>query len=141
MQPAIGYPQQNILKSLVVATVISLLCVSAFAIYLWSAKEPLEVILLLLAAPSILHAIAFALLLQRPGAGAVTTSMVIGSLGLLASFLLLPIAMLDWAMSNTPITPLIILTYLSSQAWVLLQGVRWKKCAVEAQRHLQSRCP
>ena len=67
MQPTIGYAQQDILKSLVVATIISLLCVSAFAIYLWSAKEPLEVILLLLAAPSILHAISFALLLQRPG--------------------------------------------------------------------------
>ena len=135
MQPTIGYAQKNMLKSLVVATIISLLCVAAFAIYLWSAKEPLEVILLLLAAPSILHAISLALLLQRPGAGAVTTSMVIGSLGLLASCLLLPIAVLDWAMSNTPTTPLLILTYLSSQAWVLFQGARWKKGAVEAQGH------
>jgi hypothetical protein len=134
-QPTIGYAQESKLRSLVVATNISLLCVSAFAIYLWSAKEPLEVILLLLAAPFILHAISLALLLQRPGAGAVTTSMVIGSLGLLASCLFLPIAVLDWAMSNTPITPLLILTYLSSQAWVLFQGVRWKKGAVEAQGH------
>jgi hypothetical protein len=61
--------------------------------------------------------------------------MVIGSLGLLASCLLLPIAVLDWAMSNTPTTPLLILTYLSSQAWVLFQGARWKKGAVEAQGH------
>jgi len=42
---------------------------------------------------------------------------------------------LDWAMSNTPTTPLLILTYLSSQAWVLFQGARWKKGAVEAQGH------
>jgi hypothetical protein len=38
-------------------------------------------------------------------------------------------------MSNTPITPLLTLAYLSSQAWVLIQGFRWKKGAVGAWEH------
>jgi hypothetical protein len=78
-----------------VAVTIALLCIAAFAIYLWSEKGTLQEILLVIAAPSILHAISLALLLQRPGAGAVMTSMVIGAIGLLASCLFLPIAMLD----------------------------------------------
>ena len=131
MQSTPDYPRVSVPGPLVVANILSLLCVFAFAIYLWTAKEPLELILYVIAAPSILHVIALVLLLLRPGATVVSASMVISSLGLLVSGLFVPITLLDWAMSNAPITPLLNLAYLCLQLWVLFQGVKWKKLRMD----------
>jgi hypothetical protein len=94
--------QDRLLRSSAIAAVTSLGCILALAVYLAVDGGSFTDLLLIVAAPLALHALALFLLLKRPGATAITTSIYIGVFAFIASLLSAPITMLVWAVHNFP---------------------------------------
>ena len=125
MQPIGATDQGTLLRSCIAASVISLLCLSAIAVYL--RRE--QVILFLLGGFLIAHALALFLLLERPGVASFTTSVLIGSLGLIVSFLLVPVTILASVFLDTYAPVVLNIIYGACELVSLFQGVKWKKNA------------
>ena len=128
MNPAIEITQADASKALIAGTKVSLLCVSGLGVYLFS-PDSIEEVLLLLSAPFSLHTISLYLLLRKPGNTAVLWAIVVATSGTVAMALLLPVFILDWAMGNNPLTPILGLIYAACQVWTIYRGIQWKKAA------------
>ena len=109
----------------IVATIISLLCISAFAIYFYLEGSSFEGFVYLV--PFSFHAIALFLLLQRPDGASITIG--IGALGIILSLLLIPISLLTWAFHNTPLLFIASAVYFVCQLASVILGGMWKKSA------------
>ena len=120
-------------RSSIVATVISMLCISAFAIYFHFEGSSFEGFVYLL--PFAVHAIVlFLLLQQRPGATSIVITIFIGALGIVLSLLLFVISSLTWAFHNTPLLFIPTAVYAICQAKLVILGSMWKNDASVGRR-------
>ena len=124
MQPTGATDQGTLLRGSIVASAISLLCVSAIAVYL--RRE--QLMLFLLGGLFVAHALAL-FVLQRPSAAPLTANVWIGSLGLLVSLVLIPVTVLALAFLDTYVPLLFAIIYAACQLVSVVQGVKWKKSA------------
>ena len=115
-------PGDPLLRISIVPTIISFLCISAFAIYFLVTESGSAFPLFLV--PFAFHAIAFVILLRRRGATATTTSIVIGTLGSVISLPLFVLAGLAAAIAGTYLLFFSAVVYFVCQVVSVVQGVK-----------------
>jgi len=111
----------------IVATVLSMLCMSTFGIYFLFAGS-MDGLLFLV--PFTVHAIVlFLLLQQQPGTISITISISIGALGTVFSLLLFIISSLAGAFHNTALLFIPTAVYSVCQVASVILGSMWKSSA------------
>ena len=114
-------------RSSIVATVLSMLCISAFGIYFHLAGSMEGLVYL---APFTVHAIVlFLLLQQRPGTTSIIISISVGALGIVFSLLLFIISSLAGAFHNAPLLFIPTAVYSVCQVASVILGSMWKSSA------------
>jgi len=118
-----GSTRDAILRNSIVASVVSLLCISAFPIYLLvlekSGFNEISSLLFMFILPFIVHAIAFFMLLLRPGLASITTSSVIGAIGAIVTLFLILMSIII----NLYVDTRSVAIFLGAQLLYVLSGI------------------
>ena len=127
MGPGAAAAKAGVVKALAMATGMSLLCVCAFGIYLLSQKVGPEFVVGLLLVPFSMHLVVLYLLLRRPGPNSIFAGVLVAFLGGGLALAVLGLTLVDWAMSGSPVLPLVLLVYVICQGQVLYLSRKWNR--------------
>ena len=118
--------QDPFLRTSIVATVISLVCISILAIGFLFENSSSEGILLLLV-PFTCHIVALFLLLNQPDTSSITASIWVGALGIVFTvpFAVIGVLAVGFGYSYVPIV--LALIYFGCQYMSISVGIDWKK--------------
>ena len=127
VEPAASPANASVARALKATFTVSLLCIVAFGVYLLSQQAGLGLVIALLGIPVGIHLVAFHLLRNEPGSNAIVTCVAIALVSGLLALAILGLTLLDWAMSGTPVLPLIVLVYLVCQGRILYLSHKWNR--------------
>lgn len=120
--------QDPFLRTSIVATVISLVCISILAIgFLFEKSSSEGILLLLVLVPFTCHIVALYLLLNQPDTSSITASIWVGALGIVFTVPLAVIGVLAVGFGYSYVPIVLAFIYFCCQYMSISMGIDWKK--------------